>query len=116
MSKPSRHPEFLRNRQQSVLLKERNYWRSLFSPGMSRGRFMVRDAKFQISLADQVDDRWHDLTNGVNFRLDEDRIAQVWCAFLPRLLRDLTRVGTAVYVTDSSLRGPGRRHGSGRQM
>jgi 7-cyano-7-deazaguanine synthase in queuosine biosynthesis len=77
---------------------------------------MVRDAKFQISLADHVDERWRDLTNGVNFRLDEDRIAQVWCAFLPPLLRDLTRVGTAVYVTDRLLRRPRRSHGTGRQI
>ena len=77
---------------------------------------MVRDAKFQISLADYVDRSWRDLTNGVTFRLDEDRIAQVWCGYLPPLVRDLTRVGTAVYVTDRLLRRPRRSHGTGRQI
>jgi 7-cyano-7-deazaguanine synthase in queuosine biosynthesis len=77
---------------------------------------MVREAKFQISLADFVDHRWRDLTNGVNFRLDEDCIAQVWCGYLPPLLRDLTRVGAAVYVTDRLLRRPRRSHGTGRQI
>ena len=70
---------------------------------------MVRDAKFQISLADHVDDGWRDLTNGVNFRLDEDRIPQVWGGYLPALLRDLARVGTAVYVSDRLTRRPRRQ-------
>ena len=77
---------------------------------------MVREAKFQISLADCADHRWRDLTNGVDFRLDEDCIAQVWCGYLPPLLRDLTRVGTAVYVTDRLTRRPRRSHGTGRQI
>ena len=77
---------------------------------------MLREAKFQISLADCVDHRWRDLVNGVNFRLDEDRIAQVWCGYLPPLMRDLARVGTAVYVTDRLMRRPQRSHGTGRQI
>ena len=77
---------------------------------------MVREAKFQISLVDCVDHRWRDLMNGVNFRLDEDRIAQVWRGYLPPLLRDLARVGTAVYVTDRLMRRPSRSHGTGRKL
>lgn len=77
---------------------------------------MVREAKFRISLADCADHRWRDLVNGVNFRLDEDRIAQVWCGYLPPFLRDLARVGTAVYVTDRLMRRPRRSHGTGRQI
>jgi 7-cyano-7-deazaguanine synthase in queuosine biosynthesis len=83
---------------------------------MPRGIVMVREAKFQISLADCAAHRWHDLENGVNFRLDEDSIAQVWCGYLPPLFRDLARVGTAVYVTDRLLRRPRRSHGTGRQI
>jgi len=43
---------------------------------------MFREAKFQLSLAEDADHGWRDLVHGVNFRLDEDRIAQVWCSYL----------------------------------
>lgn len=77
---------------------------------------MFQEANFQIGLANSVDQRWHDLSNGVNFRLDEDRIAEVWRAYLPPVLRDLARVGASVYVTDRLVRRPWRGKGSGREM
>lgn len=77
---------------------------------------MVPEPKFQISLADSGERQWRDLVNGVNFRLDEDRIPQVWGGYLPPLLRDLARLGTAVYVSDRLTRRPRRSHGTGRQM
>src|SRR5687767_1675503 len=77
---------------------------------------MVPEPKFQISLADSGERHWRDLVNGVNFRLDEDRIPQVWSGYLPPLLRDLARVGTAVYISDRLTRRPRRSHGTGRQI
>lgn len=76
---------------------------------------MVPEAKFQISIAN-ADHTWRDLANGVNFRLDEDRIPQAWRGYLPPLLRDLARVGAAVYVTDRLTRRPQRSHGTGRRI
>lgn len=77
---------------------------------------MVPEPKFQISLADSGERQWRDLVNGVNFRLDEDRIPQIWGGYLPPLLRDLARIGTAVYVSDRLTRRPRRSQGTGREI
>ena len=77
---------------------------------------MAPEAKFRIRLASSADRQWRDLVNGVNFRLDEDRIPDAWRGYLPPLLRDLARVGTAVYVADRLVRRPRRRNGTGREI
>ena len=77
---------------------------------------MVPEAKCRIRLANSADRQWRDLVNGVNFRLDEDRIPEAWRGYFPPLLRDLARVGTAIHVADRLLRRPQRSHGTGRQI
>jgi 7-cyano-7-deazaguanine synthase in queuosine biosynthesis len=76
---------------------------------------MVPEAKFQVSLASD-DHVWRDLVHGIHFRLDEDRIPQAWGGYLPPLLRDLARVGAAVYITDRLTRRPRRSRGTGRAI
>ena len=77
---------------------------------------MVSEAKFRIRLANSADRQWRNLVNGADFRLDEDRIPEAWRGYFPPLLRDLARVGTAVYVADRLMRRPRRSHGTGRQI
>lgn len=42
---------------------------------------MFREAKFQISLAEDADHGWRDLVNGVNFRLDEGEPPPLVCLY-----------------------------------
>lgn len=77
---------------------------------------MVSEAPFRIRLASSSDRQSRDLVNGVHFRLNEDRIPQTWLGHLPPLLRDLTRIGTAIYVADRLVRRPRRQRGTGRQI